>query len=290
MLMLFLLTVTGAALGLIGLLRLATGREALPTRRPRPVRTRRWPWLTPKLVAAAAIATVTVAVLTRWPVAAAVTGALVLLGPRLFTGAATEKASLAKLEAIVVWTESLRDVYAAADGLNTAIARTVDRGAPSVLARPLRNLAADLNNWVPMRTALHRFADDVEDAGADLVVAALLLTAEQRAGSLSRVLTVLVANLRSELEMRTKVLHRRRSIRNEARLIALLGAGCTIAQLLYTPTIRQAYQSGAGQALFAAVAVAFLMLVVRMQRLAIPEPTPRFLDPAAGVGTGVVPA
>lgn len=290
MMALFLLTVAGAALGLVGIWRLASGHPALPARRPKPVRTRRWPWLTARLVASAATATVVVAVLTRWPVAALVTGALVLAAPRLFTGAAAERASLAKLEAIVGWTESLRDVYAAADGLNSAIARTVERGAPPVLGRPLRNLAADLNNWVPMRTALQRFADDVDDAGADLVVAALLLTAEQRAGSLSRVLTVLAANTRSELEMRTKVLHRRRSIRNEGRLIALLGVACTIGQLLYTPTIREAYQSGAGQTLFAVVAVAYLVLVVRMQRLALPEPTPRFLDPTSLSTSGAVRA
>ena len=54
---------------------------------------------------------------------------------------------------------------------------------------------------------------------------ALSLTAQQRAGSLKRVLTTLAANTRAELEMRRKVELERRALRRQAQRIAGAVAG-----------------------------------------------------------------
>ena len=89
-----------------------------------------------------------------------------------------------------------------------------------MLRAPLRDLAARLDGRVPLPEALARFADDVDDPAADLVVAALTLNARQRAGGLDRILTSLAASSRAELEMRRKVELERRGLRRQAQRIA----------------------------------------------------------------------
>ena len=123
------------------------------------------------------------------------------------------------IEAIAAWTESLRDTAGAAAGLEQAIPATVTAAHP-LLRRPLRELAARLDGRVPLPEALARFADDVDDPAADLVVAALTLNARQRAGGLDRILTSLAASSRAELEMRRNVELERRSLRRQAQRIA----------------------------------------------------------------------
>ena len=141
MMLAFLLAVAAAALGIVGLLHLARGRDPAaypkqPTRPPRdPAQLRR-----AGLAAALALG---VLVVTRWPAAALAAGGLALLWPRVFGGAAAGRRELRKIEAIAVWTESLRDTSAAASGLEQAIPATVS-SAPELLQRPLRDLSARL--------------------------------------------------------------------------------------------------------------------------------------------------
>ena len=89
-----------------------------------------------------------------------------------------------------------------------------------LLRAPVRELAARLDGRVPLPEALARFADDVDDPAADMVVAALSLNARQRAGGLDRILTSLAASSRTELEMRRKVELERRALRRQAQRIA----------------------------------------------------------------------
>jgi len=62
-----------------------------------------------------------VLVLTRWPAAALALGALVLAWPSLFGGSRLEKQQIARLEALVMWTESLRDTMAGRASLEQAV-------------------------------------------------------------------------------------------------------------------------------------------------------------------------
>src|SRR5690242_18726740 len=98
----------------LGLLLLVAGLRGTPvdlTRPPsraaRAVAVLRSPALSARILVAAVVG-VAVLALTRWPVAAVGLAALVLLWPRLFGGGAAEARQIASLEALVVWTESLR--------------------------------------------------------------------------------------------------------------------------------------------------------------------------------------
>jgi tight adherence protein B len=78
-----------------------------------------------------------VLVFTRWPVAALALGALVVCWPLLFGGNRVEQQQIARLEALVVWTEALRDTMAAHASLEQAIPATAPNASP--LLRPALN-------------------------------------------------------------------------------------------------------------------------------------------------------
>ena len=111
----------------------------------------------------------------------------------------------------------------------------------------MRELAARLDGRVPLPEALARFADDVDDPAADMVVAALSLNARQRAGGLERILTSLAASSRTELEMRRKVELERRALRRQAQRIAFAVVGFVALQAVFARGWVEPYSTPLGQ-------------------------------------------
>ena len=114
--------IAGAVIG-GGILLLAAALRGLPVR-SRPMRGRSREELIRTFTTRTAIAIIAgtaVLVVTRWPIAAAGSAALVLGWNGLAGGAAEERQGMARLEALAAWTESLRDTIAGAVGLEQAI-------------------------------------------------------------------------------------------------------------------------------------------------------------------------
>ncbi|MGK2876885.1 MAG: type II secretion system F family protein [Nocardioides sp.] len=268
----FLVAVAAAALGLVAMVRLARGVPAVPTirfdRHLDPAKTRQ--------LTIAAAAGILAILITRWPLAGLAAGAIVYLWPRLFGGAAEGRRQLEKLEALAAWTESLRDTATAAAGLEQAIPATVP-ASQAILRGPVRELAARLDGRVPLPEALARFADDVDDPSADMVVAALSLNARQRAGGLERILTSLAAASRAELEMRRRVEHERRLLRRQAQRIAFAVVGFIAAQAVLARGWVAPYSTPLGQLVLAILASIFLGAFLRMRALSNSDPESRFL-------------
>lgn len=272
----FLACVLAACLGLIGVVRTLRGKSLLPARvKP----TRRRSTQSARSIMVAAGVGVVVWIVTHWPVAGLMAVALVLLWPKLARSGAIEKRSVAKIEALATWTESLRDAAAAESGLEQALPATLD-GAPVLLRRPLRNLVNSLDLRMPLPLALAGFADEVDDRGADKVVIALSLSAQQRAGNLKRVLSTLASDTRDELEMRRKVLSERNGVRRQSTQVAFGILALAGLQAVFMRGWVEPYDSAYGQAVLAVLAAAYVGLLVRLQRLAAPEPHPRFLSGA----------
>ena len=274
----FMLLVAGFALGVMGLVRLACGHSLVPERR----RVRTVDPAAVRRYGAALSVAVLVLLVTRWPVAALAAGALVVLWTKVFGGSSLGRRQLAKIEAIAAWTESLRDTAGAAAGLEQAIPATL-AAAPPLLQRPLHDLAARLDGRVPLPEALARFADDVDDPAADLVVAALTLNARQRAGGLDRILTALATSARSELEMRRKVELERRGLRRQAQRIAGAVTGFAVLQAIFARGWVEPYSTTTGQLVLAVLMGLFLGAFVRMRSLSESEAQPRFLTSADAV-------
>ncbi|MDX6310284.1 MAG: hypothetical protein QOI06_3330 [Nocardioidaceae bacterium] len=268
----FLLAIAAAALGVLGVVRLARGQSGLPKIELAQTLDR----AKTRQVGAAVAVGLAALVLTRWPLAGITAAVIVFLWPRLFGGGAVGRRQLEKTEALATWTESLRDTATAAAGLEQAIPATVG-AAHALLRAPVRELAARLEGRVPLPEALARFADDVDDPAADMVVAALSLNARQRAGGLERILTALAASSRAELEMRRKVEHERRALRRQAQRIAFAVVGFIVLQAIFSRGWVEPYSTPLGQLVLAILAVVFLTSFVRMRSLSNAEAEPRFL-------------
>ena len=86
-------------------------------------------------------------------------------------------------------------------------------------------LAARLAARWPTETALRAFADDLDDATGDLVVATLILGARRRGPGLARVLTAVADSVAEEVAMRRKVEAERAKPRTTARAVTLITLG-----------------------------------------------------------------
>jgi len=216
---------------------------------------------------------------TRWPVMALSVGLLVAYWDRLVGGGGEERLAILRLEALAVWTESLRDTIAGAVGLEQAIPSSVD-ATPPVLRPPLNLLVDRLRIREPLPDALLAFADDLDDPSADTVVAALVLNARLRGPGLRDVLTALADSTREELDMRRRIESGRRSVRRSVRLVLGIVLSVVTLIVVLNGTYVQPYDDSVGQLVLLLVAGLFLAGLLWLRRLARPERTDRLLSTA----------
>lgn len=223
--------------------------------------------------------------LTQWVVAALCIGALLLFWDRLFGSARAEKAGLAQIEGLATWTESLRDTVAGAVGLEQAIPATAHAAAPSI-APHLFALSDRLRVRVPLPQALRRFADDLDDPGADLIIAALILNSQLRGPGLRGVLSSLATSARAELEMRQRVNAGRRATQRSVQLVVGITVAFVVGLRLFNPTYVEPYGTPVGQVVLLGILAFFAAGVMWLRRLSKFEMPDRFLrtvDPVVGV-------
>jgi Flp pilus assembly protein TadB len=225
--------------------------------------------------AVALVAGVLVVVATRW-VVGGIGVMLLVLAWRSLGGAAAERRNLVRLEALATWTESLRDTIAGAVGLEQAIPASLRAAAPS-LADPLARLVDRLHTRVPMAEALRRFADDLDDPGADLIIAALIINARLRGPGLRDLLGALSGSVREELDMRRKVNAERRSTRRSAQIVVGVSVGLALGLALFNQSYVHVYASAVGQLVLVVVVALYAAGFVWMRRLATFEAPERLL-------------
>jgi Flp pilus assembly protein TadB len=225
--------------------------------------------------AAAIIAGAAVLAVTGW-VVAGVGAALLVLGWRSLGGASAERRAMARLEALATWTESLRDTIAGAVGLEQAIPASVRVAAPS-LKEPLSRLVDRLHTRVPMADALRRFADDLDDPSADLIIAALIINARLRGPGLRDLLGALSASVREELDMRRKVNAERRSTRRSAQIVVGVSVGLALGLALFNKSYLKGYNGLVGQAVLVLIVGLYAAGFLWMRKLASFDPPERLL-------------
>jgi Flp pilus assembly protein TadB len=227
-----------------------------------------------------------VLVLTRWPVLAIAAGALAFFGPALFGGARSEKQAIARLEGLAAWTESLRDTIAGAVGLEQAIPATAYAASPAI-SRELATLADRLRVRMPLPQALHRFADDLDDASADLIVSALILNARLRGPGLRDVLTSLASSARAELEMRRRVNAGRASTRRSVQIVVGITVLFVLGLAVFNRAYVEPYSTPVGQLVLLVIIGLFAAGFFWMRRLSVFEVPGRFLFTKDGRASGM---
>ena len=226
-------------------------------------------------------AVVAAAVISRWPVAALGAGALAWYWPRLVGLSSGDRQTIARLDALATWTESLRDTVAGAIGLEQAIPATAFACAPAIRPHVLR-VAGQMQARVPMGVALRSLADDLNDPSADLVVAALRLSAQLRGPGLRETLSALATSARAELEMRQKVEAGRKTLRRGAAIIAGVTVVFAGGLTLFNGRYLRPYNSLTGQLMLAVVCAVFGVGFGWLGKLSKQPPQGRIYAPPAG--------
>jgi Flp pilus assembly protein TadB len=213
---------------------------------------------------------------SQWPVLGLGAIVLVFFWNQLFGGAASEKLAMRRVEALAMWTESLRDTIAGAVGLEQAIPASA-RGADPVLRENLNALLDRLRGRMPLSQALQHLADDLDDPSADLVIAALILNSKLRGPGLREVLTALGKSAREEVDMRQRVIAQRAGTRRSVQIIVCVVAVFVLGMAIFNRHFVQPYGSPIGQVVLAFVLGLFGLGFMWLRRLAKVESPSRFL-------------
>jgi hypothetical protein len=217
-----------------------------------------------------------VAALTRWPVAAGAAAALIFLWPTMFGAARAGAVQIERLEALATWTESLRDTIAGSIGLEQAIKHSIS-AAPVILQPPLLRLEGQLRARIPLPRALAWFAEEFEDASADLVVAALILNSRLRGPGLVGTLGALATSAREELDMRRRIEEGRRALRRTALIIIAVTGLFASGLVVFSRAYVAPYSTPVGQVMLAVVLAVFAAGLMWIRRAANLRPPERFL-------------
>src|SRR6476661_40971 len=234
----------------------------------------RSPGFSGRILGGVAVAAMTLAV-TRWPVAALGLGALVVWWPALFGGTSAEQKQIASLEALVTWTETLRDTIAAHASLEQAIPASAVH-APMLIRPALVGLVGRLRARVPMDQSLSAFAAELDDPSADLVIAALMLSATRRGDRLGEVLTGLTTAAREELEMRRKISAGRAELRRGVQIVVGVTILIGVFLVLFSGSYIAPYGTPAGQVALAVVVAIFAAAFIWMRKLSAQQPVAPF--------------
>ncbi|MDN5751609.1 MAG: pilus assembly protein TadB, partial [Pseudonocardia sp.] len=203
-----------------------------------------------------ALAAVVTAVATGWVVGAVLVAAGCWFLPRVLGRDVGHTRRVARIEAVATWTEMIRDTLLAAAGLEQAILVTAPL-APAPVREEVAALAARLDRGVRLVPALRLLARDLADPTADLVVAALVIAAEQQARQLTDLLGALAATARERASMRMRVEAGRARSRTSVRVVVGTTTGFAVALVLLNRPYLVAYDSVTGQAVLLAVGLLF---------------------------------
>lgn len=254
------------------------GQPSLPTMRQR---VELPPWLSDRMAlraSLAAVATVVVWAVTSWPAGGLIAGLAAAAAPSVVGGKARRQAAVDRIEAIAGWAEQLRDVMAAADGIQSAILTTAPL-APEPIRREVRRLADRLVQQERLSIALRRFADEVAHPLSDMIVTSLLIASE-RQGRLADLLSEVAASARATATMRLRVEAARARTYVTTRLII----GVTIALATWLVLVRRDYlepfDSLGGQVMLVLIGAVFAVSGGLMQRMARPDEPARLLSGA----------
>ncbi|MFK4298155.1 tight adherence protein B [Arthrobacter sp. GAS37] len=176
-----------------------------------------------------------------------------------------DAAIIPRLDALQVWARSLSGLTTTGQDLENAIRFSLT-SAPPQIEPHVRLLVARLNAGWDTQSALQRFADDLDDPTADMLVAYLKLTAEQRTGSLAESLEALADAVSEDIKARREVEADRETPRHAARLISFVATGAIIL-LFLNSSYMSAYSDPAMQLLLVVFIFTFVMGIWLMRRM-----------------------
>jgi hypothetical protein len=227
-------------------------------------------------LAIAMLVGIAVGLITGWPVAGIGVAVLVFFWNQLFGGLSHERLGMQRVEALAMWTESLRDTIAGAVGLEQAIPASARSAGP--LLRPQLDVLMDrLRGRMPLAEGLHLLADDIDDPSADIIIAALILNSKLRGPGLREVLGALAGSAREEVDMRNRVMAQRAGMRRAVQIIVVAVTLVVVGMSVLDHKYVQAYGTPVGQLVLSFVMLMFAGGFFWLRRLSEVKTPERFL-------------
>jgi tight adherence protein B len=220
------------------------------------------------------LAGIAVAAWSGWLIAIVAVPTLVLGLPYLLTLPKPRDVML--LEALDRWVRSLTATLATGKSVTDAI-RLSRRTAPVTIGNEITVLVARLNNRWQTAEALRRFADDLDSADADGVVAALILAANRGANGAAATLHALADSIQAQLKGRRVIESERAKpyvVVRQVTVISLVTLGLVF---LLNHGYFEPYRTPLGQAIFSMLVCLYLAALILLRRRARQRPRPRIL-------------
>jgi hypothetical protein len=216
---------------------------------------------------------------TGWPAAGVLAGAAAAVAPMLAGTRRRRQEQTARSDALAVWAEMLRDTIGAHAGMREAIAVTA-RVAPMAIRSDVQALAVRAERE-HLTVALRRFAAEVGDPVADLIVAALTIAADRQAHRLAELLTQIAAAAREQRAMQLRVETGRARTYASARALVAITSGLAVALLVFSPSFMRPYGTATGQVVLVVIGALFAGALWSLVLLGRPVAQPRLLGGAA---------
>ena len=264
---------TGVCLAILG----ATG----VTVNEHPERTVDWSTLGWR-AALVVFAGVVVWVVTGWPAAGGLAAASTGIAPMLAGSRRRRRELEERTESLAAWAEMLRDTISAHAGLREAIAVTA-RVAPPAIRQHVQALSVRAERE-SLPVALGRFASDVDDPVADLIVTALVIAAERQAQRLSDLLSEIASSARQQAAMRMRIETGRARTYASSRALVVITLGLAVSLLLFSPKFMSPYDSATGQLVMLGIGALFAGALWGLVRMSRPVPPARLLATPADRG------
>jgi Flp pilus assembly protein TadB len=256
---------------------------------------RRMRWF---LVAGGVAAGVLTWFVTGWPVGVVIAALAVPGVPWLFSAATAEKRAVAKLTALEAWTRRVADYVRNGLGLQAAIIASTRTTTTPLIEAEVRMLTVRLQAGADPVDALRAFADDLDDYSSDEVIAPLILQLADAGEGLHHALADIAHGLSEEITARATVDSERATARFTIRFLTA-GTGIIAVVGALNAGTAAVYGTFVGQVILAILAALYVVLMLWIRSLSLPERRPRLLArpaiaaaepaPPPTVGTALVP-
>ena len=185
------------------------------------------------------------------------------------------------LEGLDRWVRGLAATLSTGRSVTDSI-RMSRRTAPPIIADEVAMLTSRLDNRWDTREALQRFADDLDSADADPVVAALMLAADRGAVGASTTLRELAESIQDQLKGRRLIETERSKPYVVVRQVTVITMITLVGVFALSPGFFAAYRTPVGQVVLSVLIVCYIASLVLLRRRAKQPPRDRILIKAAG--------
>jgi len=186
------------------------------------------------------------------------------------------------LQALDRWVRSLASTLPTGQSITDAI-RTSRRTAPPLLADQINVLVARLDDRWTSRDALFAFADELDSADADAIVAALVLAAHRGGLGATATMTALSDSIQDRLRALREVEAERSKPRIVVRQITVITASVLAIALVVGRQFFAPYGTALGQLVLAALVAIYIGSLIMLRRLTQTRNRERILQ-RAGAG------